>query len=215
MILVPTIQIIFSELVRFYKTFTFTFTCLFLIILLVLVHVHGVTFYITRTMLDSALNFIQNNPLVVLAVIFFLYKKWQASQPWPDFGGRIKTVKSVEEWDALLAANESKVVVVDAYATWCPPCKAAAPVFARMSEEFSEVDCVFAKFNTDEVKDLSQRCVSKQSPVPVALSARCSGDNARISCTATWNRGEQARNYGHAHFQALQTEQGDRQCSWL
>ena len=108
-------------------------------------------------MLDAIVSFVQSNPVLVFAVLFFLYNKWKSSQPWPDYGGRITTVHSVSEWDALLASSKDKVVVVDAYATWCPPCKAAAPVYARMSETFAESSCTFAKFNTDEAKDLARK----------------------------------------------------------
>ena len=46
---------------------------------------------------------------------------------------------------------------MDAYATWCPPCKAAAPKYAQMSEQFTADSCVFAKFNTDEVGELAKK----------------------------------------------------------
>jgi len=96
---------------------------------------------------------------VVLALLWILYKQWQAKQPWPDFGGRITSLHSLAEWTALLKECEDtgKVVIVDAYALWCPPCKSAAPVFAKLSEEFSEASTVFAKFNTDEAKDLARQ----------------------------------------------------------
>lgn len=136
---------------------------------------------------EQILSFVQSNPLLILALCFMVYKQWQAKQPWcasspspprtlatppsprhpycpdprgrPDFGGKVTTIHSLEEWDALLsdAAAKGKVVVVDAYATWCPPCKAAAPVYARMSEEYDAASCAFAKFNVDDVRALQSR----------------------------------------------------------
>lgn len=105
----------------------------------------------------AIINFVQRNPILVFAVLFFIYNKWKASQPWPDVGGRITTVHSLAEWDALLASAGKKVVIVDAYATWCPPCKTAAPVYAKLSEAFSESSSVFAKVNVDEAKDVAKR----------------------------------------------------------
>ena len=108
-------------------------------------------------MLDSIISFVQANPFLVIAVLFFIYKQWQARQPWPDFGGRISSIHSLAEWDTLLKSSKGKVVVVDAYATWCPPCKAAAPKYAQMSEQFDAETVTFAKFNTDEASDLARK----------------------------------------------------------
>jgi len=81
----------------------------------------------------------------------------------PDFGGRITKVHNLQEWDALLA-DEKKVVIVDAYATWCGPCKTAAPVFARLSEQFTPESCVFAKVDVDGARDVAQRLQIRAMP---------------------------------------------------
>ena len=107
-------------------------------------------------MLDAIITFAQNNPLLIFAILFFLYNRWKGSQPWPDFGGRITKVHNLTEWNALLKANASKLVVVDAYALWCPPCKSAAPVYAKLSDAFSEDSCCFAKIDVDEAKDVAR-----------------------------------------------------------
>ena len=90
----------------------------------------------------------------VRIMLFMLYKKWQSSQPWPDFGGKITKIHSTAEWDELLASSKGPVIV-DAYALWCGPCKTVAPIFAKMSEQFEDV--TFAKFDVDEVSDLARR----------------------------------------------------------
>ena len=57
-------------------------------------------------MIDAIIGFVQRNPFLVFAVLFFLYNKWKSSQPWPDFGGRITKIHSVTEWKELLAKAE-------------------------------------------------------------------------------------------------------------
>ena len=118
-------------------------------------------------------TFFQERPLFFFALLFFIYNKWKGSQPWPDYGGNITKVHNLQEWDSLLkSSGSSKVVVVDAYALWCPPCKSAAPVYAKLSEEFSEETCCFAKIDVDHAKDVAQRLqISAMPTFKVHVSA--------------------------------------------
>lgn len=105
---------------------------------------------------DAIIAFAQSNPLLVFMLCFMIYNKWKGSQPWPDFGGRITKVENLAAWNELLKANASKVTVVDAYALWCGPCKTAAPVYAKLSEQFSESTCCFAKVDVDHASDVAR-----------------------------------------------------------
>lgn len=84
--------------------------------------------------LASLVTFVQSNPVLLFAVLFLLFRKWQASRPWPDFGGRLTSVPSKTQWEATLASasERGQLVVVDCYATWCPPCRSCAPIYAKM-----------------------------------------------------------------------------------
>jgi thioredoxin 1 len=42
-------------------------------------------------------------------------------------------------------------------ATWCGPCRSAAPIYAKLSEEFTEQSCCFAKVDVDHARDVSQQ----------------------------------------------------------
>lgn len=60
------------------------------------------------------------------------------------------------ELDAVLASTTS--VVVDFYADWCPPCRAIAPIFSKLAEDYtSSGQLAFVKVNVDHVRDVAAR----------------------------------------------------------
>ena len=91
---------------------------------------------------------------------FCMLINWLArknARPIPDYGGKIITIHSVEEWNASLgfAAASGQHLLVDCYANWCPPCRAAAPVYAQLSREYFR-SCVFAKVDVDRAPDVAR-----------------------------------------------------------
>jgi thioredoxin 1 len=79
---------------------------------------------------------------------------------------------------AVRAINESEfqsevlgsagVVVVDFFATWCPPCRALAPLLDRLSEEYAG-RVSFVKVDTDECEDLAERYNVRTIPTLIAF----------------------------------------------
>ena len=84
-------------------------------------------------------SFLSNNVLIVLVALFFVVKViFQASgnvamEEHPD--SKVVSITSEAQWKELTdeAYKADKVVLVDFYATWCGPCRTAAPIYSKMS----------------------------------------------------------------------------------
>ena len=64
----------------------------------------------------------------------------------------VKEIKA-GEFDAEVRQS-ALPVVVDFFATWCPPCKALAPILDRVAGAYAG-KAVFVKVNTDEAQELA------------------------------------------------------------
>lgn len=57
-----------------------------------------------------------------------------------------------ENFDSFIKSSGSKLVVIDFWATWCPPCRVFGPIFSKVSEDFNGKDIYFAKVNVDDIE---------------------------------------------------------------
>ena len=90
---------------------------------------------------DAILNVLDNKLFVGLLAAFFIFRKYKQNQmkkiaDAPIEGSKVKKIKTTESWDSGMDAAKTSgaVVVVDFFATWCPPCIAATPIFGKMSK---------------------------------------------------------------------------------
>lgn len=61
---------------------------------------------------------------------------------------------SENEFDEII--KENKVVLVDFFATWCPPCRKLSPILDELSEVYGE-KVKFVKINVDENETISRQ----------------------------------------------------------
>jgi thioredoxin 1 len=59
------------------------------------------------------------------------------------------------------------IVLLDVWASWCPPCRTFGPVFEAASEQ--NPDIVFGKLNSDEEQELAARLQIRAIPTVLAF----------------------------------------------
>ncbi|CCD52692.1 hypothetical protein BofuT4_P001390.1 [Botrytis cinerea T4] len=64
--------------------------------------------------------------------------------------------------DFKSALTDNKVVVLDAFATWCGPCKAIAPKVSQLSEAYPAAH--FIKIDVDELPEVAQELGIRAMP---------------------------------------------------
>ncbi|KAK1698116.1 hypothetical protein QYE76_014813 [Lolium multiflorum] len=74
-----------------------------------------------------------------------------------DVLGEVIAIHSLEAWTIQIEeANAAKrLVVIDFTASWCPPCRIIAPIFADLARKFPHV--AFLKVDVDELKPIAEQ----------------------------------------------------------
>lgn len=63
--------------------------------------------------------------------------------------------------------EQSPIVVLDFWASWCPPCQAFAPIFEDAAERHPDV--AFGKVNTEEQVELARAFAVRAIPTVIAF----------------------------------------------
>ncbi|WP_051294941.1 TlpA family protein disulfide reductase [Maridesulfovibrio bastinii] len=71
---------------------------------------------------------------------------------------KVNGVEGVSELDTagiqkIVKNSSGKVVLVNFWATWCPPCRAEIPELIKMREKYSDDDLVMIGVSVDETSD--------------------------------------------------------------
>lgn len=81
------------------------------------------------------------------------------------------SVASIAELRALINDGKGSVVVVNFWATWCPPCVTEIPALARFYRNYEGQDVVFLSFSGDDPGTISEKvrpfANSYELPFPV------------------------------------------------
>lgn len=73
---------------------------------------------------------------------------------------------TADKYDEVVLGADG-TVLIDFFATWCPPCRAIAPVIAEVAEEHPEI--TVCKVNVDDEPGLADRFAIKFVPTLAVL----------------------------------------------
>lgn len=79
--------------------------------------------------------------------------------------------------------HKGQVVFIDAFATWCGPCKAVAPIIDKWSEDPSEGlkdKVTFYKFDVDKLPELAQELEVRAMPTFFIFKAGANSPSEQV-----------------------------------
>ncbi|KAJ4403006.1 thioredoxin trx1 [Neurospora sp. IMI 360204] len=79
----------------------------------------------------------------------------------------VHEITSLANFKEAIANNH--FVVIDAWATWCGPCRVISPIFEKLSDSNRFPTVYFAKVDVDAVPDLAQELGIRAMPTFIAF----------------------------------------------
>lgn len=88
---------------------------------------------------------------------------------------------SAQKWlnaeSFTLEANKDKIVVLEFWATWCPPCRASIPHLKEMSDKYKDKGVVFVSLTNEDVSDkLIKFCNANKMSWVIGLGSNSAND---------------------------------------
>ena len=112
---------------------------------------------VVTKMVETAVETARNNPMLVVLVVIIIMRVINSRKPFPhDETWCVQKIESIKAWRDAMTQSNDNIVVVDFFATWCPPCKQAAPHFGELSKEMKGKGVLFYKVNVDNVSEVSK-----------------------------------------------------------
>ncbi len=79
------------------------------------------------------------------------------------------TLKSLDNQTYTLSQLRGKVVLLDFWATWCPPCKKSIPIFIKLYNKYKEKGFMVLGIGLDEEEALRNYQSQVKIPYPILL----------------------------------------------
>ena len=81
------------------------------------------------------------------------------------------TLTSLDGEEYTLSALKGKVVVIDFWATWCPPCRKSIPTFVRLYEKYNDKGFTILGIGLDDEQSLINFRTEVNIPYPVFVGS--------------------------------------------
>ena len=88
------------------------------------------------------------------------------SQPAPDF-----SLQSLDGKTHKLSDSRGKVVLIDFWATWCPPCRMSTPALGRLHKKMAGKDFTILSVSVDDGAKAVKNYLAKEKPEYLVLMA--------------------------------------------
>lgn len=75
-----------------------------------------------------------------------------------------------------LADNKDKIVVVEFWATWCPPCRKSIPHLKKMSEEYADKNVVIVSLSNEPSATIEKFMGKADMPWIIGAESKSGGD---------------------------------------
>ncbi|CAA7013566.1 unnamed protein product [Microthlaspi erraticum] len=84
--------------------------------------------------------------------------------------GQVIGCHTNDVWTVQLgkAKESNKLIVIDFTASWCPPCRMIAPIFAELAKKFIS-SAIFFKVDVDELQSVAQEFAVEAMPTFVFI----------------------------------------------
>lgn len=79
------------------------------------------------------------------------------------------TLTSIDDQEITLSELKGQVVLVDFWATWCPPCERSIPVFSSLYNKYHEKGFIVLGISREDKARLSAYRDEKNIPYPILI----------------------------------------------
>lgn len=109
-------------------------------------------------------KYIFKSSFILLLILIVCTPKNQTKGKATDF-----TLTSIDGEDFTLSKLEGKVVLIDFWATWCPPCRTSIPVFIKLYDKFNEQGFIALGIGLEEKAPLENYRNEHKIPYPILI----------------------------------------------